>query len=385
MIKIGFIGTITKEWIGGLNYFRNLLIALDAQQKKDLDIFVYVGKKTDIETKKIFKKYGTVIESSLFDRKSIKWFFMKMEEKIFGTNFLLEGVLKKNNLDILSHSFITNFSEIKTINWVPDFQHIHLPQMFSKKELNHRNKKYLEIIKQSDTIIVSSQDSLKDLKKFAPGYEKKSKILRFVSQPDDSYYQLDENDKDRLKEKYNIDDNFFYIPNQLWKHKNHMLVFEAVNLLKKENVEISIVCSGYQDDYRNKSHVYELKSFIEKNKLNHNIKLLGLVDYKDVFTLIKFSKAVINPSLFEGWSSTVEECKSVGKNMILSDLGVHKEQYPEATFFDRYNALSLKNVLKNYSHETINYSKKVLSERTKEFADNYVKIAKEVIQNNLNK
>ena len=68
MIKIGFIGTITKEWIGGLNYFRNLLIALDAQQKKDLDIFVYVGKKTDIETKKIFKKYGTVIESSLFDR-----------------------------------------------------------------------------------------------------------------------------------------------------------------------------------------------------------------------------------------------------------------------------------------------------------------------------
>ena len=164
-----------------------------------------------------------------------------------------------------------------------------------------------------------------------------------------------------------------------------MLVFEAVNLLKEENVEISIVCSGYQDDYRNKSHVNDLKSFIEKNKLNHNIKLLGLVDYKDVFTLIKFSKAVINPSLFEGWSSTVEECKSVGKNMILSDLGVHKEQYPEATFFDRYNALSLKNVLKNYSYETINYSKKVLSERTKEFADNYVKIAKEVIQNNLNK
>ena len=68
------------------------------------------------------------------------------------------------------------------------------------------------------------------------------------------------------------------------------------------------------------------------------------------------------------------------KNMILSDLDVHKEQYPEATFFDRYDVESLKNVLKNYVDENMISQKKLLSERTKEFADNYVVIVKEVIQ-----
>jgi hypothetical protein len=37
--------------------------------------------------------------------------------------------------------------------------------------------------------------------------------------------------------------------------------------------------------------------------------------------------------------------------MILSDLDVHKEQYPNATFFERNSVESLKNILKNYKKE----------------------------------
>jgi glycosyltransferase involved in cell wall biosynthesis len=36
--------------------------------------------------------------------------------------------------------------------------------------------------------------------------------------------------------------------------------------------------------------------------------------------------ALINPSRFEGWSTTVEEAKSFGVPMILSDVDVHREQ-----------------------------------------------------------
>jgi hypothetical protein len=84
--------------------------------------------------------------------------------------------------------------------------------------------------------------------------------------------------------------------------------------------DICLVCTGYMNDRRNKTYINEIKEFIQINKLHKYIRLLGLVDYEDVFALIKFSEAVINPSLFEGWSSTVEECKSVKKHMILSDL-----------------------------------------------------------------
>ena len=378
MIKVGFIGSVSKEWIGGLNYFKNLLFAINSIEKKELEVFVFVGKKIDIETKRMFQEYTTVIEDSIFDRKSIKWFLSKIEQKIFKTNILLENILKKHSIQILSHAAITNLKTIKTINWIPDFQHIHLPQMFSEKEIQNRNNNFLKLIRDSDLIVFSSFDALKDMKKFAPNYEDKARVLQFVSQPNSRYFELDEHDKSLLLQKYKIKDDFFYIPNQFWKHKNHMMIFEAINELKKDGVEINIVCTGYLGDYRNKTYIDDIRKVVKLNNLEDNIKLLGLVDYEDVFALIKFSKAVINPSLFEGWSSTVEECKSVGKNMILSDLDVHKEQYPNAVFFKRDSIESLKEVLKFYKIENES-NVEPLEARTKKFANIYSSICKEAL------
>ena len=379
MIRVGFIGAVSKEWMGGLNYFNNLLFALNQIGKKELEIFVFVGKKTDIEIKRMFQKYAIVIEDSIFDRKSLKWLLMKIEQKIFKTNFILSSLLKKFNIQVLSHASIVNLNGIKTINWIPDFQHIHLPQMFSSEEIKRRDESFMKIIKRSDLVALSSYDALKDFKNFAPEYIKKAKVLQFVSQPYGKYFDLNENDKKRVLEKYGFATDFYYIPNQFWKHKNHMLVFKAIKELKKEGLEFSLVCTGHLDDYRNKSHISDIKDFIKNNNLEKNINLLGLVDYEDVFALIKFSKAVINPSLFEGWSSTVEECKSVGKNMILSDLNVHKEQYPEAAFFERNSVESLINILKNYKEENSGDILESVEIRTKKFAQKYVYIAREVL------
>ncbi|WP_103592724.1 glycosyltransferase family 4 protein [Campylobacter concisus] len=378
MIKVGFIGSVSKEWMGGLNYFKNLLFAINSIEKKELEVFVFVGKKIDIETKRMFQEYAAVIEDSIFDRKSIKWFLSKIERKIFKTNILLENILKKHGIQILSHASITNLKTIKTINWIPDFQHIHLPQMFSEKEIRNRNNDFLKLIRDSDLIVLSSFDALKDMKKFAPNYEDRARVLQFVSQPNSRYFELDEHDKSLLLQKYGIKDDFFYIPNQFWKHKNHMMMFEAISELKKDGIEINIVCTGYLGDYRNKTYIDDAREFIKSNNLEDNIKLLGLVDYEDVFALIKFSKVVINPSLFEGWSSTVEECKSIGKNMILSDLDVHKEQYPNAVFFERDSIESLKEVIKFYKIENES-NVEPLEVRTKKFANIYSSICREAL------
>jgi len=379
MIRVGFIGAMSKEWMGGVNYFKNLLYALNSMRIKELEIFVFVGKKTDEDIKNMFKKHATVIEDSLFDTKSIKWFFSKIGFNIFGSHFFLENLLNQYDLEILSHSFITRIRNIKTINWIPDFQHIHLPNMFSKEEVEKRNKSFMDIIKFSDAVVVSSNDAMKDLMNFAPFYKSKAKVLHFVSQPHESYYKFDKNNLNKLNEKYKLKDDFFYIPNQFWKHKNHLIVLKALGELKREGCEINLVCSGYLNDYRNKNYIEQIKEFILKNNLSKNIKLLGLVDDEDVYGLIKLSKAVINPSIFEGWSSTVEECKSVGKNMILSDIDVHKEQYPSAIFFERNSVESLKNAIKDYKEDYSNNKIEALDIRTKKYADAYVNLSKSII------
>lgn len=378
MIKVGFIGAVSKEWMGGLNYFRNLLHSISLLENRKIEPIVFVGIKTDEDIKAMFRKYATVIEHSIFDRKSLNWYLMKIEQKIFNTNFFLSNLLKKYNIKVLSHASIVNLYGIKSVNWIPDFQHIHLPNMFSQKELNFRDKDFKQLILKSDAIVLSSYDALNDFNNFAVEYKDKAKVLQFVSQPDKKYFELTEDNKVALLNKYNIVNEFYYMPNQFWKHKNHMIVFEAVKQLVEENKNICLVCTGHLKDYRNIEHINEILNFIEINKLENNIKLLGLVDYEDVFALIKFSKAVINPSLFEGWSSTVEECKSVGKNMILSDLNVHKEQYPEALFFERNSVNSLKNILKNYNVvNDLNVDD--LENRIKLFANNYEEIILKVL------
>ncbi len=381
MNNVGFIINSSEELMGKSNYLKNLIFAISSIKKKNFKVTIFLGKKEKEQTKFFYKKYATVVEDTMFDKKSMKWLLLKLEQKIFKSNILLESFLKKYDIKVLSHSSIVNLKNIKTINWIPDFQHVHLDYMFPKKEIDKRNKRFKKIINKSNIVLLSSFDALKDFKNFDKTNNHKAKVLQFVSQPPKIYFKLDLNDKKNLLKKFNIKEDFFYIPNQYWKHKNHMIVFKSINELRKEGVNINVVCTGYPDDHRNKGHFQKLVKYVNKNNLNNNIRILGLVNYEEVFSLIKFSKAVINPSLFEGWSSTVEECKSVGKNMILSDLNVHKEQYPTQTFFDRSSCIAFKNVIRNYEKNVLDDHRDLHKERTNKYALTYIKFLDELTNN----
>ena len=123
---------------------------------------------------------------------------------------------------------------------------------------------------------------------------------------------------------------------------------------------IIVYCTGNINDYRNKNYFSKLLSYIKKYKLENNFKILGAVPYKDVQALMLGCKAMINPSLFEGWSTTVEEAKSLGKRIILSDIMVHKEQNPEGgLFFKKNEAKDLADKMLQVWNEPIEINKKL--------------------------
>jgi len=44
---------------------------------------------------------------------------------------------------------------------------------------------------------------------------------------------------------------------------------------------------------------------------------------------------IIQPSFFEGWSTSIEDCKALGRPLLCSNIPVHREQVPDALgFFD---------------------------------------------------
>lgn len=383
-IRVAFLNLGSEEWTGGLHYLRNLLYALSYLEDDRVESYVFVGKKCDVALIEPIKAYAKIVHSSIIDHQSTGRILWKGVYLLTGSHCILNNLLKKYKIDIISHSGIVGEKmPFKLVNWIPDLQHQHLPKLFSENEYQRRDSRYENMLIHSDRVLVSSKDTLRDLNNFLPGFEEKIDVINFVSQPKSFSCASNKYCSNMLEEKYVFHGKFFYLPNQFWLHKNHMVVFEAVNILRESGLDILLLCSGHMEDHRNKSHIKKLKQYIGNNDLSNNIKLLGLIDYVDVFLFIRNSIAVINPSFFEGWSSTVEEVKSVGKRMILSNIRVHKEQDPpESVYFNPSSPKELAEILRRYWSQNNGgpdvqmekHAQKMLPGRTRSFGEKYLNI-----------
>ncbi len=225
------------------------------------------------------------------------------------------------------------------IYWKPDFQEMYYPNFVSKEELKYVHD-YLNIVRTNPNyeLVFSSEDSKNDYKKFFSPYTNKLSVLRFVSiLPDLPIINLEE-----LLKKYNLPKKYFFVSNQFWPHKNHQLILESIISVRKQFPDVFIVFSGKQSSYRAKDYFSNLEKFIAENKLETNTIFLGFIPRIDQLLLMKNAQAVIQPSLFEGWSTVIEDCKALGQFVIASDLAVNKEQSNRNIFFfERHNANEL--------------------------------------------
>ncbi|MBK8397923.1 MAG: glycosyltransferase [Leptospiraceae bacterium] len=139
--------------------------------------------------------------------------------------------------------------------------------------------------------------------------------------------------KNFIQNQYGLDRPWFHVPNQFWAHKNHGIIIDALYKLKQQGKDILVVSTGSTDDYRNPDYFITLRKRINEAGLVENFKILGVLPYNEVIALMRYSIAVINPSEFEGWSTTVEEAKSLGKKILLSNISVHQEQAPQRAYF----------------------------------------------------
>ncbi|TKT87647.1 glycosyltransferase family 4 protein [Dyadobacter frigoris] len=385
MIRVGFTIIDGKvEWMGGINYLKNLLFALSQLENKQIQPILFVGNNTDEKLIKQFEDLAEIQRDSLFDRYSLKWFVYTFMRDILKRNFLINQIIKKNRIDIFSHSYIYGPDiNCYTANWIPDFQHLRLPKLYSRLHLIVRDFRLKSLAKFSNKVILSSYDALSDFKGFCPEFVSKASVIHFVSQ----VTSFENKNFGYLEKKYKFTGKYFFLPNQFWAHKNHKVAFQAILLAKKQIPEIKLICSGLLSDKRDNNHIQNLIKFIDENQLNANIMLLGLIPFSDVLIFMRHSLSIINPSYFEGWSSTVEEAKSMKKDLILSNIPVHQEQVSiSGDFFDPDKPEELAAILIHKWHETnstIDQAYHKVDEqslRTIEFANNYTSIVTDLLR-----
>lgn len=377
--KVLFPVSNSDLWLGGVNYYKNLFQAISML---DDDIFDFYASSDNPAVFFDYVKPYNLHEKDII-YKFNKIFSCILSRKFDKHQYFIERV--RDDFDCFSH-FNDFVNSIPLIGWIPDFQHKYLPEMFSNDILKKRETLFLNIAKNSKLVILSSNNACSDFENFYPEFKSKARVLHFVSYINSEVYNVDIT-QNPIKEKYFLPYKYFYLPNQFWKHKNHITVIKAVKLLKDSGINVKVLCSGCTSDYRNKDHFAYLKDYISKNALEDNVKFLGIIGLEEVYYLMRNCVSIINPSLFEGWSTTVEEAKSLGKNIILSDLNVHREQNPPGgIYFEPLNVEQLAGIMKyNWINrksapdfELEENAKATMNLRMREFGQTYLKILKEI-------
>ena len=374
--RLGLIFINDEQWIGGTYYTINLVHALNILTEVDKPEIVVFSNDEDFikfqkETQYPYLKYESFQQGKLD-------FLSRLINKI-STKLLKKTIFKqqyKGHLDalfIMQRSvYLDSIPFEKRIYWIPDFQDKHYPEFFTKEGLAKKHERSQWIADHSKNIILSSESVKKDWEKFYPQFKGKTKVVHFaVNHP-----EFESLDITQLRDKFRLPENYFFSPNQFWAHKNHLVVIKAAEILKKQGNPVIIAFSGKENDNRNPGYTEKLKTYVKENNLDDVIRFLGFLDRREQLKLMKHAVAVIQPSLFEGWSTVIEDAMAMNQRVIASDLEVNKEQLGDkGLYFERQNAEDLsKSLIKVECEKSeIDYH---YSEKRKIFASNLIGLIK---------
>ena len=230
--------------------------------------------------------------------------------------------LRRARVDVYSHGRVIGRVGIPSIYWIGDMQHRVLPEMFSRTARLLRDEEMSAALDLATLVIASSETSRRELIEAFGRRAERTRVLPFAT--DLAHDTLELGSLRVLPAGVQVPARYVFLPNQFWRHKNHLVVLEALRAAPAAVV----VATGPRDDPRHPGHFQALMDRVHAWGLTSRFQYLGTVDDHTLLALMRNARALLNPSRFEGWSTSVEEAKALGKHVLLSDLAVHREQAP---------------------------------------------------------
>ncbi|HOK99681.1 MAG TPA: glycosyltransferase family 1 protein [Bacteroidales bacterium] len=377
-IKVGIIYKVNNAWIAGTYFILNIIHALyTLSDNQKPHLFIIVNNKKDFEDIKIKTQYPylepLLINTNGIMRKINKLFLLLFKRYLFLNKKLLslDVILPITYNTALGYNCKNSF-----IYWIPDFQEHYLSHLFSAEEIKMRKLFQIKIIYEKNNILLSSNFAYENLKSIYPGNQANVYVVPFAVS-----ISLNNNLRfETIKDKYQIPSKYYFCPNQFWLHKNHVVILEALKISIENNNPFFVVFTGKTEDYRTSDYFKKICDFIEYNNLTSYVRILGFIDRDEMLHLLANSVALLQPSLFEGWSTTIEEAKALGKPVICSDIPVHHQQLGnKGIYFNANNPHQLYNHIISLNTEIKlfdNYDIKI-----KEFGINLYKMFLDVKNN----
>lgn len=314
------------SWIGGRYYLHHLVRSVASLQPRPvrmLDIYWDAPPANDpfAEVRPLLDGQRVLRMPRTFGARA-----RRKVRRLVTRNRTASDLFDAAGIDVVFPVPLVENQGTPLLYWLADLQFRHMPELYPAQVLARMEYEAVTWSAAAARIVASSQCAADDIARFLPHVAPKVDIVRFCSIPDDDWWALD---PAAVSARQGLPERFFALPNQFTANKNHLVVVEALRILRDRGVRVTVVATGSTYDFRahGRRPYHELvMERVRELGLESQFVSPGLIPRGEYVALLRRSVAMLQPSRFEGWSTIIEDAKTLGKPIIASGIGVHREQ-----------------------------------------------------------
>ena len=234
-------------------------------------------------------------------------------------------------------------SPVPWVGYIFDFQHVHMPQFFSKEERNRRDSEFARLARESNGIVVNSKFVAREVHRLLGVPQGNILALPFAPYSQPNAFDLQPAE---IRSRYGIGERYVMVCNHFWMHKDHATAFRAFSYLIgcAGNADLELVLTGDPIDHRDPFHYERVLELARSLGIAARTHFLGLIPKHEQLTLLRGSEALIQPTLYEGGpgGGSLYDAIGLGVPAVVSDIPINLEiDTGDVAFFRAGNAEDL--------------------------------------------
>lgn len=298
-MNIALFFSDTNEYAGGgFQYEISIAKFINNNFKNKYNIYFFCTNKltqkilSDQNIKAIYIKKNIFLN---FLYKLNIFYNFNLVKKIYNYMSPFATFVSKYKVDLVyflspNHNamYINNCNIITTCWDICHRDNVEFPEIFLNNNFQLREILFNTTYTKSYNVICESYLTKKNLAKWYKVDKKRIKIIPLFKSInlENKFY--------KSKKKILKKDNFLFYPGQLWSHKNHIYVIDALKVLKRKyNIKINFYFCG-----SNKGNLKKILSYSIKMGVDDQVKYLGFLNNKEIKSYYRSAFALVMPTYF---------------------------------------------------------------------------------------
>jgi len=202
-------------------------------------------------------------------------------------------------------------------------------EFYSALQASYAEFFFRSLVRSADRIIAVSERTQEDLVEYFKVPRERIRVV-YEGVAEEFFQVPREEERKRVLEKYKLPDRFFLYVGLIKPHKNVKRLVEVFSRLREERrVESALVLIGRRD----KNYQKESESLMNLERVPGVHYISQLESRRELTCVYASARALVHPSLYEGFGLTCLEAMAVGTPVVVSKVASLPEVVGEAGYY----------------------------------------------------